>query len=180
MHPPEHEVARVGELLDSLPEDETLGDVARAFGHYPLVLEVRHATWNSPELFRALVEPALIKRWFGWAAGAAGCLVPFAPCDLGVNLNFAPVLDLVARYDEALGALGRAADIEVRTRPHEALARAVAPLGAVVKPSGAGGGDVSLIFSAGPIDPHRLREVLPSPARALDLDLGAPGLNSFF
>lgn len=32
------------------------------------------------------VPPPL--RWFGWAAGAVGCLVPFGPCDLGTDLNY--------------------------------------------------------------------------------------------
>jgi uncharacterized protein YecE (DUF72 family) len=35
---------------------EWLGDVVRAFGEYPLVLEVRHKSWLVPELFRALEE----------------------------------------------------------------------------------------------------------------------------
>jgi uncharacterized protein YecE (DUF72 family) len=35
---------------------EWLDDVTRAFGHYPLVLEVRHASWNVPELFGELAE----------------------------------------------------------------------------------------------------------------------------
>jgi uncharacterized protein YecE (DUF72 family) len=35
---------------------EWLDDVARAFGHYPLVLEVRHETWNVPALFDRLAE----------------------------------------------------------------------------------------------------------------------------
>jgi uncharacterized protein YecE (DUF72 family) len=38
------------------PNREWLDDVAKTFGHYPLVLEVRHATWNEPEFFDALVE----------------------------------------------------------------------------------------------------------------------------
>ena len=38
------------------------------------------------------VPPPL--RWFGWAAGAAGCLVPFAPCDLGTDLNYTQVTAL--------------------------------------------------------------------------------------
>lgn len=39
------------------------------------------------------VPPPL--RWFGWAAGAAGCLVPFAPCDLGTDLNYTQVTALL-------------------------------------------------------------------------------------
>lgn len=39
------------------------------------------------------VPPTL--RWFDWAGGAAGCLVPFATCDLGLDLNFTPVTVLL-------------------------------------------------------------------------------------
>ncbi|SDR74878.1 ABC transporter permease [Agrococcus carbonis] len=39
------------------------------------------------------VPPPL--RWFGWAAGAVGCLVPFGPCDLGTDLNYTPVTQLL-------------------------------------------------------------------------------------
>lgn len=35
---------------------EWLADVARTFAQYPLVLEVRHESWNTPELFRGLLE----------------------------------------------------------------------------------------------------------------------------
>lgn len=39
------------------------------------------------------VPPPL--RWFGWLAGAAGCLTPFTPCDLGTDLNYTPVTALL-------------------------------------------------------------------------------------
>ncbi|WP_318278996.1 ABC transporter permease [Agrococcus baldri] len=39
------------------------------------------------------VPPPL--RWFGWAAGAAGCIVPFATCDLGTDLNYTAVTALL-------------------------------------------------------------------------------------
>lgn len=35
---------------------EWLGDLVRAFGEYPLVVEVRHTSWLVPDLFRALEE----------------------------------------------------------------------------------------------------------------------------
>lgn len=58
------ESGRLGAVLLQFPwsfrrtdeNREWLDDVARAFGHYPLVLEVRHATWNVPALFDALAE----------------------------------------------------------------------------------------------------------------------------
>jgi len=36
--------------------EEWLGDLAKAFGHLPLVLEVRHESWNTPEVIDWLVE----------------------------------------------------------------------------------------------------------------------------
>lgn len=39
------------------------------------------------------VPPPL--RFFGWLAGAAGCLTPFTPCDLGTDLNYTPVTQLL-------------------------------------------------------------------------------------
>jgi len=35
---------------------EWLDDLARTFSDFPLVLEVRHESWNTPELFRGLAE----------------------------------------------------------------------------------------------------------------------------
>lgn len=58
------ESGRLGAVLLQFPwsfrrtdeNREWLDDVARTFGHYPLVLEVRHESWNVPELFDALAE----------------------------------------------------------------------------------------------------------------------------
>jgi uncharacterized protein YecE (DUF72 family) len=38
---------------------EWLGDVTRTFSLYPLVLEVRHSSWLTPDFFRMLVEEGL-------------------------------------------------------------------------------------------------------------------------
>ena len=39
------------------PENrEWLADVVDTFAHYPLVLEVRHSTWNTPQFFEGLAE----------------------------------------------------------------------------------------------------------------------------
>jgi len=38
------------------PAREWLGDLARAFSAYPLVLEVRHLSWNTPEVLDWLTE----------------------------------------------------------------------------------------------------------------------------
>lgn len=57
-------------------------------------------------------------------------------------------LDAVAQAEAALDDLGRAADAPIVTDAHRALARAAAAEGFYTKPSGAGGGDLSLVFSA--------------------------------
>ena len=58
------ESGRLGAVLLQFPwsfrrTDENrqwLADLLRAFGHYPLVLEVRHESWNTPALFDTLAE----------------------------------------------------------------------------------------------------------------------------
>jgi uncharacterized protein YecE (DUF72 family) len=58
------ESGRLGAVLIQFPwsfrrtdeNREWLDDLTRTFGHYPLVLEVRHATWNTPGFFDALTE----------------------------------------------------------------------------------------------------------------------------
>ena len=41
------------------PNQEWLGDVTRAFSVYPLVLEVRHSSWLTPDFLRMLVEEGI-------------------------------------------------------------------------------------------------------------------------
>lgn len=61
---PLHSKKRLGALLLQFPwsfrrtddNREWLDDVTRAFRKYPLVLEVRHASWNVPEFYEELVE----------------------------------------------------------------------------------------------------------------------------
>jgi peptide/nickel transport system permease protein len=43
-----------------------------------------------------LDQPVLL-RWFNWLIGAAQCVIPFATCDLGVNIQNQPVTILLAR-----------------------------------------------------------------------------------
>lgn len=62
-----HGAGRLGALLLQFPwsfrrTDESrqwLDDVTRAFRDFPLVLEVRHESWNVPELYRELAERAI-------------------------------------------------------------------------------------------------------------------------
>jgi uncharacterized protein YecE (DUF72 family) len=55
---------RLGSVLAQFPwsfkrtpeNEEWLGDVLRAFEEFPLVVEVRHASWNTPEFYASLAE----------------------------------------------------------------------------------------------------------------------------
>ncbi|HEY0025937.1 MAG TPA: DUF72 domain-containing protein [Longimicrobium sp.] len=61
---PMMESGRLGAVLLQFPwsfrrtdeNREWLNDVTTTFAGYPLVVEVRHATWNTPEFFRGLME----------------------------------------------------------------------------------------------------------------------------
>lgn len=74
--------------------------VLAAYSGNPLLeLEASNAP-NKDELIRARialldldVPPPL--RWFLWLGGAATCIVPFAGCDLGTNLQGIPVTELL-------------------------------------------------------------------------------------
>lgn len=95
----------------------------------------------------------------------------FAGGDVGA------LIDAAAEHDTIFHELGRAANVTLRTTEHVALARAARALGAAAKPSGAGGGDISLVFSADPIDEERLAALIPHPARLIDLRYDQPGLS---
>ncbi len=58
----------------------------------------------------------------------------------------------IARWQPALAALGQAADAPIVTPFFERLAQLAQRHGATAKPSGAGGGDLGIIFDAAPID----------------------------
>jgi uncharacterized protein YecE (DUF72 family) len=61
---PMMEAGKLGAVLLQFPwsfrrteeNREWLADVVGTFAHYPLVLEVRHASWNTPEFFAGLAE----------------------------------------------------------------------------------------------------------------------------
>jgi uncharacterized protein YecE (DUF72 family) len=61
---PLRDADRLGAVLIQFPwsfrnepqSREWLDDVVRTFADFPLVLEVRHSSWNTPELFRELLE----------------------------------------------------------------------------------------------------------------------------
>ena len=59
-----HAAGRLGALLLQFPwsfrrtdaDRQWLDDVTRSFARFPLVIEVRHASWNVPEFYEELVE----------------------------------------------------------------------------------------------------------------------------
>ncbi len=85
-------------------------------------------------------------------------------------------LDLVPAYVEGLDRLGGTIGLEIVSPPHRALAGLAEAAGAVYKPSGAGGGDVGLIF--GPSETCVARAAAAADAegfRVLELDLDPVG-----
>lgn len=101
----------------------------------------------------------------GWAATALAC-----PSDF---------LALAEDYFKALIALDEQARAGIVSRRHHELADLARNHGAVFKSSGAGGGDVGLLFAPADLpEAGRLRERLAdADAHVLDLAFGAPGLS---
>lgn len=86
------------------------------------------------------------------------------------------LLVIATDYDDAMGKLGVGAGVVIRTRTQAKISRIVRDFGATSKPSGAGGGDVSLVFARAGLDRATLAAALPKGARLLDLDFDQPGL----
>jgi len=70
------------------------------------------------------------------------------------------LLECVSATERALEALGEAADIPIVTDAHRTLSARADALGLVAKPSGAGGGDLSLVFGDNENDLRLLDEAL--------------------
>lgn len=87
------------------------------------------------------------------------------------------LLVIASDYDAAMGKLGASAGVPIRTRLHNRIARIVRDFGATAKPSGAGGGDVTLVFGRKDLERSALASALPKDARLLDLEIGAVGLS---
>ena len=88
----------------------------------------------------------------------------------------ATFLDIVREYHESYLALGSAAGVELVTEAHRSLAEGLASSEVAYKPSGAGGGDVGLVFSgAGSMTAIRQR-VVECGGIPLALRLGDAGL----
>jgi phosphomevalonate kinase len=71
-------------------------------------------------------------------------------------------LSVVARYGRAMAGLGRDAAAPVVTEPIDALMRLAGEGGGAAKPSGAGGGDVVVVFSEDPELAPRIAEATGS------------------
>ena len=82
------------------------------------------------------------------------------------------------RYGAAMAALGEAADAPVVTSAHANLRALAADAGGAAKPSGAGGGDLGVVFTASADATARVRQALVGHAQlsALSLSAPAPGL----
>jgi phosphomevalonate kinase len=72
----------------------------------------------------------------------AGCAA-FASADIDA------LLEVVAGYHRALDELGRASGLDIVSPAHHAIAEVASCKGVAYKPSGAGGGDLGLLFGSG-------------------------------
>jgi phosphomevalonate kinase len=96
----------------------------------------------------------------------------------GYEAGDAPtLLQAVAAAHDALGALGRDADLPIVTPALDAAAALARELGGAAKPSGAGGGDVGVAFFPDPTSAEAFRmRVAPLNLRILSIITGARGL----
>jgi len=80
----------------------------------------------------------------------------------GKTGNAQRVVEALGAGGEAIEALGQAAGVELWTKAHSRIRGLIEPLGATVKPTGAGGGDIALIALADPEAEDEVRERLRS------------------
>jgi phosphomevalonate kinase len=86
------------------------------------------------------------------------------------------IVDATRAHHDAMGALGAAADAPIVTPALAALAEVAARVGGASKPSGAGGGDVALMFvPAGSAERARTALAARTDLRVLPLALGDDG-----
>jgi phosphomevalonate kinase len=89
------------------------------------------------------------------------------------NHDASSLLVATDAYREAMAALGDAAATDIVTREHRELARIAQRHGGAAKPSGAGGGDLGVVFTVGAERTLAVREELQR-AGLPPLVLGAP------
>ncbi len=95
-------------------------------------------------------------------------------CESGSAADF---LAAVSNYHAAMDRLGQQAGLPIVTEPHRTLAGVAAAAGVAYKPSGAGGGDVGLLFAASEpalVEAGRLAE--QAGYRLLDLGIHPAGV----
>ena len=126
----------------------------------PLVARVRAFRRAHPARYEALAADI---------AAAAGRLASAAGPDAAVAA--------LADAGRATQALGTAAETALWTEAHDRVAAIAEPLGAAVKPTGAGGGDVALCATSSPALAHTLRQRLAAAGLVpLDLNTDQRGL----
>ena len=83
-------------------------------------------------------------------------------------------LSIVAQYGRAMAGLGEAAKVGIMTDELDAIARYASEGGGAAKPSGAGGGDIAVMWSRDPELPERVAQ--RAGVRKLDLEVDLHGL----
>ncbi len=88
------------------------------------------------------------------------------------------LLEAARRGDRAMEALGEAGGISVVTPAHETLRRVAGSHDVSAKPSGAGGGEFSLLFGSERTDWQAVEAELASEMRMIDVSFGAEGVTA--
>lgn len=93
------------------------------------------------------------------------------------NDDTSRLVETAGEGDEAMEKLGEAVDVSVVTAAHEALRRIADDHGLAAKPSGAGGGEFSVLFGNERTDWKAVEAQLPSDMRMADVSFGAEGVS---
>jgi len=125
----------------------------------PAMVRALHA-WSDTNVdtFESLISRMTRATWLGCAAIR--------------DANDAAWMDAVAHFVAAERALAAASSVPIFTDAVDAAIDAAAAVGAVAKPSGAGGGDTVVVFHEGPLDRERLAfEAQRRGVHALDINV---------
>jgi phosphomevalonate kinase len=164
-------------------------------------IDVAVSTWGGTLVFemggnvREIDLPADLKLTFVWtgkSASTAELIEKTAPLADSPEMERLKVLSqkfseslsdaaqlvkIVNDYGEAMGALGEKAGAEIVTPELKAIAEIARRHGGAGKPSGAGGGDLGVVFTIGEEETARVRTALGEVGLAvLPLSAPAPGL----
>ncbi len=146
----------------------TFVDSGQSASTAELLKSVRRLATSQPILYgRAMARLAELADEF--AATLTG--------DLAAGAQFDGIARAVESYREILALLGHAADVDLVTPTHRTIARVAHRFGAAAKPSGAGGGDLAVVFSRAGEATTELRTALTAAGLApLPLTAPASGL----